>query len=60
MLLVICLVFLCIDIYVAPKAVFAILRYDRHARFLLFQLWGLTDGYNYAASHFKVSMLLGF
>jgi len=31
--------------------------YDRHARFLLFQLWGLTDGYNYAASHFKVHTL---
>merc|ERR1719460_12968 len=31
--------------------------YDRHARFLLFQLWGLTDGYNYAAAHFKVHTL---
>ena len=25
----------------------------RHARFLLFQLWGMMDGYNYAAKHFK-------
>lgn len=29
----------------------------RHARFLLFQLWGLMDGYNYAAKHFKVHPL---
>jgi len=31
--------------------------YYKHARFLLFQLWGLTDGYNYAATHFKVHTL---
>jgi len=29
----------------------------RHARFLLFQLWGMMDGYNYAAKHFKVHTL---
>jgi len=31
--------------------------YWKHARFMLFQLWGLTDGYNYAAAHFKVHTL---
>ena len=29
----------------------------RHARFMLFQLWGMMDGYNYAAKHFKVHTL---
>merc|ERR1719359_1322084 len=29
----------------------------RHARYLLFQIWGLMDGYNYAAKHFKVHTL---
>jgi len=28
--------------------------YWKQARYLLFQLWGLLDGYNYAAAHFKV------
>lgn len=31
--------------------------YWKHARFILFQLWGLTDGYNYAAKHFGVHLL---
>jgi len=31
--------------------------YWKHARYMLFQLWGLVDGYNYAASHFKVHTL---
>lgn len=29
----------------------------RHARYVLFQTWGLMDGYNYAANHFKVHTL---
>jgi len=31
--------------------------YWKHARFILFQLWGLTDGYNFAANHFGVHPL---
>jgi hypothetical protein len=31
--------------------------YDRHVRHQLFQLWGLADGYNFAANHFKVHTL---
>jgi len=31
--------------------------YWKQARYLLFQLWGLLDGYNYAAAHFKVHTL---
>lgn len=31
--------------------------YWKHARYILFQMWGLVDGYNYAASHFKVHTL---
>jgi len=29
----------------------------RHSRYLLFQLWGMMDGYNQAARHFKVHTL---
>jgi hypothetical protein len=29
----------------------------RHGRYILFQLWGMMDGYNYAARHFKVHTL---
>lgn len=29
----------------------------RHARYVLFQTWGMMDGYNYAAKHFKVHTL---
>lgn len=31
--------------------------YWKHSRYLLFQLWGLTDGYNYAAKHFGTNKL---
>merc|ERR1719478_679683 len=31
--------------------------YDKHTRYLLFQLWGVTDGYNFAAQHFNVHTL---
>lgn len=31
--------------------------YWKHSRFLLAQIWGLADGYNYAAEHFNVHTL---
>mmetsp|Transcript_41880 Transcript_41880/g.66527 ORF Transcript_41880/g.66527 Transcript_41880/m.66527 type:complete len:658 (+) Transcript_41880:72-2045(+) len=31
--------------------------YWKHARYSLFQLWGITDGYNYAANHFGTTKL---
>merc|ERR1719155_221666 len=31
--------------------------YWKQARYALAQMWGLTDGYNYAARHFKVHTL---
>eukprot|EP00397_Hematodinium_sp_SG-2012_P020664 GEMP01021305.1.p1 GENE.GEMP01021305.1~~GEMP01021305.1.p1 ORF type:complete len:654 (+),score=169.78 GEMP01021305.1:147-2108(+) len=31
--------------------------YWKHTRYLLFQLWGLLDGYNFAAAHFNVHTL---
>lgn len=30
-------------------------EYWKHARYNLFQLWGLTDGYNFVANHFNVN-----
>jgi hypothetical protein len=32
--------------------------YWKHSRYTLFQLWGMTDGYNYAAHHFGTNSLL--
>jgi hypothetical protein len=32
-------------------------KYWQHVRYQLFQLWGLADGYNFAANHFKVHTL---
>jgi len=31
--------------------------YWKHSRYVLFQLWGLTDGYNFAAKHFGSTTL---
>lgn len=31
--------------------------YWKHSRYMLFQLWGLTDGYNFAAHHFGTNAL---
>merc|ERR1719440_482048 len=31
--------------------------YWKHSRYMLFQLWGLTDWYNFAAHHFGISEL---
>jgi len=31
--------------------------YWKHSRYMLFQLWGLTDGYNFAAEHFGTTLL---
>merc|ERR1719440_936519 len=31
--------------------------YWKHSRYMLFQLWGLTDGYNFAAHHFGSNKL---
>jgi hypothetical protein len=31
--------------------------YWKHSRYMLFQLWGMTDGYNYASTHFGTSKL---
>jgi len=31
--------------------------YWKHSRYMLFQLWGLTDGYNFAAHHFGTNSL---
>lgn len=31
--------------------------YWKHVRYLLFQMWGLADGYNFAATHFNVHTL---
>jgi len=31
--------------------------YWKHVRYLLFQTWGLADGYNFAATHFNVHTL---
>jgi len=31
--------------------------YWKHARYLLFQLWGVCDGYNFVAQHFGISTL---
>jgi hypothetical protein len=31
--------------------------YFKHVRYLLFQMWGIADGYNFAATHFNVHTL---
>merc|ERR1719269_75503 len=31
--------------------------YWKHSRYMLFQLWGLTDGYNFASHHFGTNSL---
>jgi hypothetical protein len=31
--------------------------YWKHSRYMLFQMWGILDGYNYAARHFNVNHL---
>jgi len=31
--------------------------YWKHARYVFFQMWGVADGYNYAAAHFGVKKL---
>jgi len=31
--------------------------YWKHSRYMLFQLWGLTDGYNFASHHFGTNAL---
>jgi len=31
--------------------------YWKHIRYLLFQMWGMADGYNFAATHFNVHTL---
>merc|ERR1719146_291806 len=31
--------------------------YWKHIRYLLFQMWGIADGYNFAATHFNVHTL---
>jgi hypothetical protein len=31
--------------------------YWKHVRYLLFQMWGIADGYNFAATHFNVHTL---
>jgi len=31
--------------------------YWKHSRYMLFQLWGLTDGYNFASEHFGTNKL---